>query len=208
MTAMTIAVIGTGKVGAALGAGWAAAGHRVVMGTRSPESDEARSVMAGAPSVTLVNPRAAATAADVVVIAVPGGAVADVALTLGPLGDRVVIDATNTIGGSGLPDGRGPAALRTASGSPHVVKCFNTTGVENMKDPRYGDVAIDMFMAGASAHGKAVAAGLARDLGFAECYDLGGDDKIPLLEALALVWINLAVVQKHGRGIGLKLLRR
>lgn len=208
MTSRVIAVIGAGRVGSALAQGWARAGHRVIIGTRNPEAHDVAAVMRSAPIDSATSPRDAALAADVVVVAVPGGAVGDVARALGPLGNRVVIDATNIVGGQGGPDGRGTAALRECTGSPHVVKAFNTTGVENMRDPRYGAVALDMFMAGDSTHGKAVAAELSRDLGFAECYDMGGDDKVFLVEALALAWINLAIVQKLGRGLGWKLLRR
>lgn len=185
---MTIAIIGAGNVGGALAEGWARAGHTIVIGERGEL-------------------REAALQADVVLVAVPGGAVADVARELGPLGDRVVIDATNLVGAT-LPDGRNPALLREATQSPHVVKAFNTTGFENMRDPRYADQAIDMFVAGASRHAKQVVTDLAQSLGFDQVWDLGGDEAIPLLEALALVWIRLAIVQKQGRGLGLKLLRR
>lgn len=66
----------------------------------------------------------------------------------------------------------------------------------------------DMFMAGDSTKAKAVAAQLAEDLGFAECYDFGGDDKISLLKQLAMAWVNLAIFQKMGRNIAFKILKR
>ena len=37
---------------------------------------------------------------------------------------------------------------------------------------------------------------------------IGGDDKAILLEQLALVWINLAIFQKQGRNIAIKILKR
>jgi hypothetical protein len=43
---------------------------------------------------------------------------------------------------------------------------------------------------------------------FAECYDLGGDERFPLLESLAAIWIDLAMVQGQGREIAFKLLKR
>ena len=156
---MTIAIIGAGHVGSALADGWTRAGHTVIIGERG-------------------RLREAALAAEVVLVAVPGGVVGEVAAALGDLGDRVVLDATNVVGAA-MPDGRNPAALREATRSPHVVKAFNTTGFENMRDPKYGDQAIDMFVAGASAHGKAVATTLAHDVGFGEVWDLGGDEKDP-----------------------------
>ncbi len=77
-----------------------------------------------------------------------------------------------------------------------------------MADPFYHGIAADMFMAGSLARGKAVARQLALDLGFAECHDFGGDDKIPLLEQFAMAWINLAIVQQQGRGLAFKVLKR
>jgi len=89
-----------------------------------------------------------------------------------------------------------------------VVKCFNTTGFENMKNPAYGDTQLDLFMAGNSTAAKAIARQLALDAGFANCYDFGGSDRVALLEQFALAWINLAIFQQMGRNIGFKLLVR
>ncbi|MGE3343613.1 MAG: NADPH-dependent F420 reductase [Vicinamibacterales bacterium] len=185
---MRIAVVGAGNVGGALAAAWTRAGHAVTAADRQ-------------------QPRLAALESEVVLVAVPGGVVEPVAMSLGDLGERVIIDATNVVG-AGMPDGRTMAALRAHTRSPHVVKCFNTTGFENMQAPQYGTQALDMFVAGDSAHGKAVASALAQDAGFDQVWDVGGDAQVPLLEALALVWINIAIVQKRGRDLGFKLLRR
>jgi 8-hydroxy-5-deazaflavin:NADPH oxidoreductase len=55
---------------------------------------------------------------------------------------------------------------------------------------------------------KQVATKLASDIGFASCFDFGGDDKVELLEKFALSWINLAIMQGHGRDIAFKVVRR
>ena len=70
------------------------------------------------------------------------------------------------------------------------------------------DVAIDLFTCSDSSRGKEVAIQLAKDAGFAECYDFGGADKVELLEQFALAWITLAIMQGMGRNIGFQLLRR
>jgi hypothetical protein len=49
---------------------------------------------------------------------------------------------------------------------------------------------------------------LALDADFAECYDVGGNDKFQLMEQFAFFWINLAMMQGQGREIGFKLLKR
>ena len=83
-----------------------------------------------------------------------------------------------------------------------------TTGFENMLNPIYHGEGIDMFAAGNSVRAKQVAEQLAKDLGFATCYDFGGDDKVELLEKFALSWINIAIIQGHGRNLAFKLVKR
>jgi predicted dinucleotide-binding enzyme len=88
-----------------------------------------------------------------------------------------------------------------------VVKVFNTTGANNMANPDFGGIAATMFYCGDDAEAKAAAARLAADLGF-DPVDAGNLEQARLLEPLALLWIRLAYVQKQGREIAFKLLRR
>ncbi|MBC6950937.1 NADPH-dependent F420 reductase [candidate division KSB1 bacterium] len=180
---MKIAIIGAGNVGGALASGWAKAGHEVILGVRKKE-------------------------AEVILVSVPVAAIVDVAKSLGEVKNKIIVDATNSIIQRPAPYAHGVEAFKALTNCEDVVKCFNSTGFENMTNPRYGEISIDMFVAGSSAKAKAVAKQLAGDLGFAECYDFGGDDKVALLEQFALCWINLAIMQKHGRGLAFKILKR
>ncbi|MGV3636984.1 MAG: hypothetical protein ACO1NQ_04980, partial [Flavobacteriales bacterium] len=140
-----------------------------------------------------------------VLIATPGKVVVDLAASLGnALSGKLVMDATNMAGPLGTAPGFD--ALKRTGGD--VVKVFNCTGWENLADVRYGDQVADMFMAGGSEGAKAKVRDLVKAVGFEECHDLGGDDKVPILEGFALVWIDLAIFQKMGRGMAFKLLRR
>jgi hypothetical protein len=65
-----------------------------------------------------------------------------------------------------------------------------------------------MFMAGDSEKAKSVAVQLSMDLGFGSCIDFGKADKVELLEKLALSWINLAIMQGHGRNMAFKIVKR
>jgi hypothetical protein len=65
-----------------------------------------------------------------------------------------------------------------------------------------------MFMAGDCEKAKAVALQLSLDASFAKCLDFGKSDKVELLEKLVLSWINLAIMQGHGRNIAFKLVKR
>jgi predicted dinucleotide-binding enzyme len=88
-----------------------------------------------------------------------------------------------------------------------VVKVFNTTGLENMAEPRYGSHAATMFYCGDDAEAYRAAHRLATDLGF-EAVAAGPLRNARLLEPLGMPWINVALVQGRGRGIAFALQRR
>lgn len=205
---MKIAIIGAGKVGGALASGWAKAGHSIILGVRNPGDREVQALVAANQNLSANTVTAAAQEAEVILVSVPVSALTEVARNLGEVKNRIIIDATNAVFQKPAPYAHGVEAFKALTQCQDVVKCFNSTGFENMANPKYGDTGIDMFVAGDSAKGKQVAAQLARDLGFAECHDFGGDDKIQLLENFALAWINLAIMQGRGRNIAFKLVTR
>ncbi|QOI97083.1 MAG: NAD(P)-binding domain-containing protein [Flammeovirgaceae bacterium] len=205
---MKIAIIGTGNVGGALATAWAKAGHTIFLGVQNTSDFKGKELLKNAN--TSVHPvQAAVREAEVIVVATPAPVAAAVAQSLGDTTGKVIIDAMNVV------MGRGPAgfsntadAILANTATRDVVKSFNTTGFNNMKNPTYGNMAIDMFMAGDSEKGKKIVHHLALDAGFAECYDVGGNDKFQLMEQFAFFWINLAMMRGQGREIGFKLLKR
>lgn len=209
---MNIAVIGTGRVGTTLGAGWAKRGHAVVFASREPEGEKARAAVATAgPTASAALVGDAVGSAEVVVLAVPWSAAQASLAAAGGLHGKVLVDATNAVG-SGLTPGFAPpasAAEQVAAWAPgaRVVKAFNTTGYENMTDPVYGGQATTMFICGDDAPAKATVADLAGALGF-EAADAGPLAAAFHLENLALLWIHLARQPAYGRDIAFRLLRR
>ena len=205
---MKIAIIGSGNVGSALAEKWSAAGHAVEFGTREPSNFKGKEA-AERGGVTATTIAAAVASAEVILLATPATAAIDVAKSLGDTTGKVIIDAMNIVGGRGPEGFRSTAAAILAhTQTRDVVKCFNTTGFNNMQNTVYGAERIDMFMAGDSKGAKERAKQLALDAGFAECYDVGGNDKFELMEQFAFFWINLAMMQGQGRDIAFKLLRR
>lgn len=65
-----------------------------------------------------------------------------------------------------------------------------------------------MFVAGDSKKGKEIATQLAKAIGFEDCYDFGGNDKLNLNEQFAFCWINLALMQGYGRDTAFKVIKR
>ena len=204
---MKIAIIGTGNVGAALAKGWAKAGHEILLGVRDVANFKGKELLTQK-NIAALPIAEAVKSAEVVVVATPPDIVSQLAKSIGDVKDKVIIDATNSVRSAPVGYANASEALRSLTNCVDVVKCFNSTGFENMENPIYDGKGIDMFMAGDSAKGKQTAKQLAKDLGFAECYDFGGNDKIALLEQFALAWINLAIMQKQGRGIAFKILKR
>lgn len=205
---MNITIIGTGNVGGALAQGLARAGHRIRLGVRDQANFKGKDLLNASPDITVHPVEEAVQASEVVILAAPAQVADVVARSLGDVSGKIVIDTMNGIFARPQGFANTTDAILAHCNSTDVVKCFNSTGFENMLNPRYGDQAADMFMAGDSTRGKSVAAQLARDLGFGEVWDFGGLDKVTLLEQLAFCWINLAIMQKQGREIAFKVLRR
>lgn len=205
---MKIAIIGTGNVGGALAKGWAYKGHEILLGVRNPQAFKGKENLEGIKNIQILPVAEAVAGAEVVVISTPAAKVKEVSGSLGDVTGKVIIDTMNSV--FLKPDGftNTADALIHVTQSADVIKCFNTTGFGNLLDPVYGGEAIDMFMAGSSEKGKAVARTLALDLGFENCYDLGGNEAFELIEKMALVWITLAMKQGLGRDIAFKLVKR
>lgn len=202
---MRVGIIGAGSVGTALGRGLAGAGHEVVFGVRDVA---AAKPFEGARADTV---RGAVGAADAVLLATPWAAVEDALSAAGDLSGKVLIDATNPIGpGFTLALGHttsGAERVASLAKGVRVVKAFNTTGHENMSNPRYGERRVLMPVAGDDEAAVALVAGLAKDVGF-DAVSFRSLARARDLEPLAMLWITLAMKLGHGRGVGFGLCRR
>jgi 8-hydroxy-5-deazaflavin:NADPH oxidoreductase len=202
---MNIAILGTGNVGGALATNWSKT-HTIRLGVNDTNNFKGIELLNN-PNTTIHSIKEAVAQSEVVLIATPPMAIFDLLPLLGDVSNKVIIDATNAIRQAPEPFPTVTHCLVNQTVA-QVVKCFNTTGFENMLQPDYNGTAIDMFMAGDSDTAKSVAHQLALNAGFASCIDFGKLDKVELLEKFALSWINLAILQGHGRNMAFKVLRR
>ena len=193
---MKIAVIGSGNVGSALAQGWTRAGHEITFGVRDINNFKGNRLRE-AKNISIATIPEAVTKSEVIVIAAVPQAVFSIADTLGDVSGKIIIDTMNSVRVKPEPYSTTTEALMQRTNCKDIVKCFNTTGAENMADPVYPLGAADMFYAGDSDVAKKIAGQLARDLGFESIYNFGGSDKFVLLESFALSWINLAIMQGH-----------
>lgn len=210
---MKIAVIGTGSIGGTLGTRWAKQGRAVTFATRDPNSGKVRRLLAEAGSTASAASIADAAAdAEIVVLAVPWRAAQPALQAAGDLSGKIVVDCTNAVGPD-LQPAVGTAARSGAeqvaawASGARVVKAFNTTGWENLADPLYQGESVMMPFCGDDPQAKAAVHELIALLGL-EPVDVGGLETAWLLEALALVWIRLSMVQGEGRGFAFKVARR
>jgi predicted dinucleotide-binding enzyme len=128
---MKIGIIGTGEIGGALARHWSAAGHQLVISSRHPEQLQAFAKKLG-PNVKVGTPREAAAFGDVVMMAVPYGALPQVGRDYAAeLRGKVVLDAGNPYpsrdGDMAVRDrqrGTGVASAEYLSGT-RLVRAFN-----------------------------------------------------------------------------------
>jgi 8-hydroxy-5-deazaflavin:NADPH oxidoreductase len=200
---MKIAVIGAGKVGSALGSGWAKKGHTIVFGVRDVNKDlKALCARIGATAAPSAD---AARQADVVVLALPWTTAENAAKSLGDLKGKIVIDCMNPLamkdGALGLELGyttSGGEAVASWLPGAKVVKTFNQVGAEMMvAGDRFATRPV-MFVAGDDEAAKSTVAQLVSELGF-EALDAGGLKQARILEPFAMVWINQALFRGLGR---------
>jgi predicted dinucleotide-binding enzyme len=194
--AATIAIIGTGRVAAALGPRFAALGHEIVYGSREPIREEVRRLVAetgGKSSAAL--PEAAAARAEIVVLAVPGAAVEGVVRSLGNLAGKILIDPTNPTrpGEDGMVEHAGEGSnaelIQRLAPQAKVVKAFNTLSAETMADPETAGGPVTIPLVGDDPEAKAAVAQLVEGIGF-ESLDLGPLRYADVVEGMLVVWIN------------------
>ncbi len=191
---MDIAVIGTGFIGGILGRALAGAGHRVTFGSRHPDDDD----VAGPSTATVTSIPDALAGAVVIILALPGAAVVELSASHGDaLRGKLVIDATNQMA---APVANSRAALPA---EVRYARAFNTVGGENLAEPVFGDERADMFFSAPEADRSTVEA-VIEGVGLRPIY-VGADDEA-LIDCLFRLWIALAMKQRRGRRLALRLL--
>ena len=191
----TIAIIGTGDVGSALGKAFAAQGHTIVYGSRDPERRSVDKLVAetggGASATTQF---AAAAQGDIVVMAVPGLLVEEITKSLGDLSGKIIIDPTNPLKRSMLRLEHGVETsnaqiIQEAAPDADVVKAFNTLNWKTMADPSEAGGPVSIPLAGDSGSAKKKVAELVSGMGL-EPIDVGPVEHARWVEGMLILWIN------------------
>jgi predicted dinucleotide-binding enzyme len=177
-----VSIIGTGTMGPAIAGVVTKGGNTVELFDRSD---------AGKP-----------VTGEVVVLAVPYGAVADVIAQRGDqLAGKVVVDLTNpvdfaTFDGLTVPaDGSAAAEIAAALPQSHVVKAFNTNFGATLGAGNVGGQPTTVLIAGDDADAKSLLAGIV-SAGGLRAVDAGSLRRARELEALGFLQIALAAGEK------------
>jgi predicted dinucleotide-binding enzyme len=186
---MRIGVIGAGNIGGTLGGRWQATGHEVIYGLRDPGKRE------GARSID-----EALGGAEVVLLAIPGGAVVDfVNDNAKALDGKTVIDATNNVRGAALNSW---ADCQPVVPNARLYRAFNIYGWDVFAAPTIGGQQPDLFYAGPD-EGHEDVERLISDIGLRPVR-VGDADQAGTVDGLLRLWFTLT--RDHGRHIAFKLL--
>lgn len=201
---MKVAIIGLGNVGRTLGIALRTKGHTVVYGTRDPAKSPDRTAK---PVVDALK------GAEVVILATPWSATeALVCEQAEELAGKIVIDVTNPINLSHTRlavgfDTSGAELLQSQARKAKFFKAFNSTSVAVMARPQFPEGNAVMFVAGPGGADKATVLRIVADVGF-DPVDAGELKVARLLEPLAMLWLQPALLKGAGRDFAFVMARR
>ena len=190
---MNIAVIGSGETAGDYAGGFAFAGHQVFMATREGDNAVIDPLLENLSNITICSIGDAAAVADLIVIATAPKDVREVAYWLGDIRKKVIIDATANVHASDDELVNTVTGIQAITGSPHVVKVFTSRGYEQVLKPLFRRGVIDVMMAGDSKKAKEVTKIMALEMGMESFYDFGGNDALPLFNAMTKCWRAFAL---------------
>ena len=171
-TKYKIGIIGSGKVGGAIGGAWVKAGHEVMFSSLDLEADKKLAASLGG-KASAGTTREAATFGTVLLLSVPYAAVPGIAKDVGGLfKGKIVIDTSNPIvardgevGAAAREKGAGLATSEYFPGA-RIVRAFNAIGFAKMAVAASASTRVGMPIAGDDAGAIEIASGLVRDVGY------------------------------------------
>lgn len=209
---MNIGIVGSGNMGASMGRAWAGKGHKVLF-TFSRNQDELRAVaLAAGPNARPGGPAEAAAFGDVILLAVPWGALAEALAQAGDLTGKVLFSCVNCL----KPDFSGLAAGTTTSAAEEIARLAPGAKVVEAIPPmaqilasdshRLGGQQLSTFYCGDDAEAKRRVAELLADLDL-DPVDAGPLTSARYIEPSGMLVVQLAYGLGLGPNIGMRLLR-
>lgn len=169
----TVAILGTGDMGDSFGPRLAALGYPVIYGSRRPDSEKVRALVAHTGhGAKAANQKDAAQQADIILLALPWPAMETVTQNLGDMDGKVMIDISWPPSDY-ADDGYERITIETSaaemiqSWNPRamVVKAFLTLGSNVIDDPSTASGPVTVPIASDHRYAKEATARMAADLG-------------------------------------------
>ena len=202
---MQIAVLGAGHIGGTLADKWAQAGHSIHFGLRDPQKAELQALvksLGGKASAASI--AGAISAAEVVLFAIPGGAMEEtVRAHAQALQTKIIVDAANNMRGASL---NSMAVFAEQTPRASVYRAFNIYGWENFRDAEYGGERADLFYCGTDGAARPQVEQLIAEVGMNPVY-VGGVDQAGAVDGLLKLWIALVQSQQMGRHFAFKIVK-
>jgi predicted dinucleotide-binding enzyme len=202
---MNIGILGTGMVGEALGAKFTQLGHRVKMGSRTANNENATKwAQSAGPNASQGTFEEAAVFGEMVFLCLKGSVFLDIAKTLSPasINDKVVVDVSNPLDFSkgGMLSLCNTTSLgeevQKAVPNAKVVKTLNTVNCEVMINPAKGGDPT-MLVCGNDSQAKDKVVNVLKTMGWRDIIDLGDISKSRGTEMLLPLWLNLFQMYGH-----------
>lgn len=168
---MKITIIGTGNMGSGLASALVAAGHDISIGARDPVKAVALAETLGH-GVVGADIATASKFSDLVILALPFAAIAEVITQIGEVAGKVLVDISNPIS----PDYKELIIGHTTSAAEEiqklapqarVVKAFNTIFAQLLAPESRQGRAVQVFIAGDDEAAKSLVSNLVESIHFA-----------------------------------------
>jgi predicted dinucleotide-binding enzyme len=197
---MKIGILGSGAVGQALAAGFAAEGNDVMLGTREPKASKITEWLSGAgKGINAGTFEETAKFGEILVLCPLFRAIDDVIKLAGMKNfeGKIVIDTTNPIAEEPpvngvlkyvkVDEGSAGEYIQKLLPNSHVVKAFNSVGNAFMYKPNFDEGQPTMFICGNNDEAKKTVTGILENFGW-DVMDSGSIEASNALEGLCIIW--------------------
>lgn len=201
---MKIAIIGTGNMATGLAQALSEAKVELVIGSRDPAKAAALAAKTGA-NVEGGGIAAAVKLADVIILALPFGAVADALQQAGDLTNKILVDISNPISADykTLVIGHTTSAaeeIQALAPNATVVKAFNTIFAPLLPQSARLNKTLQVFIASDDEDAKTKVTQLTKALGF-DAVDAGTLSNSRFIEPIGEMNIHFGFFLGKGTGI-------
>lgn len=201
---MKVAIIGTGNMATGLAQALSEAKINLVIGSRDPAKAAALAAKTGA-NIEGGGIAAVVKLADVIILALPFGAIAEALQQAGDLTNKILVDISNPISADykSLVIGHTTSAaeeIQALAPSAKVVKAFNTIFASLLPQSARQTKTLQVFIASDDADAKAQVSQLAKTIGF-DAVDAGPLTNSRFIEPIGEMNIHFGFFLGKGTGI-------